>query len=495
MTQFATDFFRSPSTLEFFSRVHEHAATLLMVTFIGLLAGYLISGLDDFFVDAVAWLKMIRPNRLSKRDMDQMNDRAEKMLAVIVPAWDEGSIIERMIVGNLGRIEYSSYHFFIGCYPNDSETVTAVKKLESCYPRVHCIINFQDGPTSKGQILNWVVDSILDWERCNLIQFDGFLMHDSEDLIHPKSLKLVNWHLERNDFIQIPVFSLQRSHLALVAGVYIDEFSESHTKDMLVRSFLGGPIPSAGVGTCMSRSFVMNQKLKNGGYLFNSQCLTEDYELGVVAGLAGIQQDFVASTYRNGDSGNWELIATREFFPKSFRRSIRQKTRWTLGIALQSWRSIGWPDRLVNRYFLMRDRKGLVTNPLMILGYIWIFAAAVGTWAGAISLDLLSEPRMQFFVGVAGFFAVNRVLQRMICVSRVYGFGAAFVVPIRLPLGNVINGLAVINAVYKDTMARITRRNLDWVKTTHELPEDFGQPASTPMKAGTLPMAADGGTR
>jgi adsorption protein B len=474
MTQFATDFYRSSSTLEFFAAVHEHATSLLALSFVGLLAGYVISGLDDLFIDMVAWIKRIRPKRLSSRDLNDMDKRPQKMLAIIIPAWDEGEIISRMILGNLARIDYQQVHFFVGCYPNDLETVDEVRKLEIRYPKVHAVVNFMDGPSSKGQILNWVIDSVLDWERHHHVQFDAFLMHDSEDLIHPRALKLINSHLDTADFVQIPVFSLERSPWSLVAGVYVDEFAESHTKDMLVRNFLGGPIPSAGVGTCMSRAFVLAQKLRNGGHLFNSQCLTEDYELGVVAGLSGVRQAFVAALYNDPKEGHQELIATREYFPKSFRRSVRQKTRWTLGIALQSWRSIGWSGGLVQRYFLMRDRKGLVTNPLMLLGYIWLILFLSAGHISDFSSVSLDSPGVGIFAGVAGFFALNRVAQRMICVSRVYGPASVIVVPLRLPIGNVINAFAVINAVFKDSVSRITKRKLAWAKTSHELPANFG---------------------
>jgi len=89
-----------------------------------------------------------------------------------------------------------------------------------------------------------LIEKIFEYERMRRVKFDAFLMHDAEDVIHPLSLKLANHLLDRFDFIQIPVFSLHCSFRQLVAGTYIDEFAEAHTKELLVRAKLGAAVPS-----------------------------------------------------------------------------------------------------------------------------------------------------------------------------------------------------------------------------------------------------------
>jgi hypothetical protein len=116
-----------------------------------------------------------------------------------------------------------------------------------------------------------------------------------------------------------------------------------------------------------------------------------------------------------------------------------------------------------------------LTNPAMVAGYLWgiIFVLALMTSAISPS-DVIVSERLQV-VGLVTFaFAGNRLCQRIICVSRVYGWRTALMVPLRLPIGNIINAMAVINAVYKDTLSLITRRSVGWSKTQHELPADFG---------------------
>lgn len=471
---------------------NDIAGHILVYGIIGLFAVYVITGLDDLFIDLVAWFNRIKPRFLSPSDIRSLAESPQKNIAIIVPAWDEGCIIKRMLLGNRARIEYDNYHFFVGYYPNDPETCDAVSELEITDPRIHAVENFKNGPTCKGQILNWMIDWILDWEARNGTRFDAFLMQDSEDLIHAKSLQLVNHELENADFVQIPVFSLPLKMREMVAGVYVDEFAESHTKDVLVRDWFGGGVPSAGVGTAMSRAFVLSRVAENDGQLFRDGCLTEDYELGIVSAINGAKQVFASRWYMDDKSGQCEFIATREFFPKAFRRSVRQKTRWTMGIALQCWRSVGWKGSAIQRYFLYRDRRGLITNPAMVFGYLWavlILAMAYHPdWD--VSVYLKSETMSRVGL-VTGFFAVNRLFQRMICTTRVYGWKTALMAPVRLPIGNLINGLAVIQALYKDLKSRITNTSVSWSKTQHELPDDFGGVTmTTPGQTVPVPMTA-----
>jgi adsorption protein B len=70
------------------------------------------------------------------------------------------------------------------------------------------------------------------------------------------ALFLMNDRLSTHHYVQIPVFSLPLKWSHLVAGTYIDEFAEAHTKDVLVRARLGAPLPSAGVGTALRKDLV-----------------------------------------------------------------------------------------------------------------------------------------------------------------------------------------------------------------------------------------------
>ena len=52
------------------------------------------------------------------------------------------------------------------------------------------------------------------------------------------------------------------------------------------------------------------------------------------------------------------LIATRAHFPDTLAAAVRQKTRWTHGLALQGWDRLGWQGNAIQRWMTFRDRRG-----------------------------------------------------------------------------------------------------------------------------------------
>jgi len=431
---------------------------------------YIFFGVDDLFVDLVAWIKRLRPQRLYLDDLGRLERGQQRRLAILVPAWREGEIIGRMLKGNLDSVRYDNYHFFVGAYPNDAETIAAVLQVAKQNSRVHLVVNSQPGPTSKGQMLNEVVTYLREYEQRAQVSFAGVVLHDSEDIIHPRSLSLISSLVDKFDFIQLPVFSFPVPAWRLVAGTYVDEFAEGHTKDLLVRESVGAALPSAGVGTFLSMAF-LDRLGRNGLPVFNPTSLTEDYELGLKAHRLGFRGTF-ACHYSERD-GEKDFIATREYFPRTLASSVRQKGRWTAGIALQGTYRIGWFGSLANRYFLYRDRKGLFCHGFNCLTYLYSVSLAPLVWLGWIKIPELALPLGFTTLG----FMILRYAQRVRAVYRVYGSLQLIRIFLRVPVANIINALAIFRGVYIVAMAAREHRAVRWSKTEHELPELFGGPA------------------
>ena len=428
---------------------------------------------DDLYIDLVAFIKNLKPHYLSEHMLENMNSLPQKKIAIMIANWHEDEILERMISGNTDRIEYTNYTFYLGVYPNDLPTLNIAKKIEALFPNVQVVINKVDGPTSKGQMLNQIVHAIRVQELKQSQAYDIFMLHDSEDLIHPLSLKLINYHMEDKDFLQIPVFSLPTSSLDFTRCTYIDEFTESHTKDMLVRSYLEGAVPSAGVGTAMSRLFVAEMLLLQYGELMKEDTLTEDYHLGIMAHRLGYKSAFLCFYRLLGKTKDY--IATREFFPSSVRTSIRQKTRWTLGISLQGYKNLKWGKSFYENYFLWRDRRGLVNAPLLILSYTLFISLAIshlvtGEWPTYITESAVLQ--MLFLVNFSAL--MFKLLQRFRLVGNLNGFHITPTIPARWLLANYINCMAAIQALHSYRKFQKSGERPKWVKTTHELPSDFG---------------------
>lgn len=140
----------------------------------------LVSAADDLAIMAV-WL--LRRPRVKPPPPDQ----PERPIAIFVPCWQEAPVIARMLEHNFSAIRYRNYHWFVGAYPNDSDTQRAVESVIAKHPNVHLALCPHDGPTSKADCLNWVFQCMLLFEQQSGAHFEVILQHDAEDLVHPQS--------------------------------------------------------------------------------------------------------------------------------------------------------------------------------------------------------------------------------------------------------------------------------------------------------------------
>ena len=167
------------------------------------------------------------------------------------------------------------------------------------------------------------------------------------------------------------------------------------------------------------------------------------------------------------------MVATREFFPRTARSAIRQRSRWILGIGLQCWERNGWRGRLPERYWFWRDRKGLLGNPLSLLSNL-VFLYGALTWVGALCAGApwgLGRFMLHPWLLLATL-AIQMVQStvRMTCSARLYGPRFALAAPLRAVYGNWINTAATWKAVRSYARARMRHEPLVWVKTEHAYP-------------------------
>lgn len=408
--------------------------------------GFLVSGLDDVFVDLYYYIRkwyrrFFVEHKYPKLTEDDLRRAPEKRIAVMIPAWDESAVIARMLSHTLRWVDYQNYEVFVGTYPNDEATMLAVASVQETDPRVHRIVCPHDGPTNKADCMNWVFEGIRLHEKQAGVHYDIFLIQDSEDIVHPLALKAMNYLIPRFDMVQLPVVPLEMPLKSLTAGTYLDEFAEFHTKDLLVRERLARMIPSAGVGTGFSRSAIDDLAANTRNQLFNIETLTEDYDFGFrlyELGKRSILLQFAIERAQVVQVGVFrkreelrrvkEVIATREFFPARFRDAVRQKSRWIFGIVFQGWRQIGWVGNAAMRYMIWRDRKALFSNFINIVGYLLLvfYLATMGwlwlTTGATRSLlpELVSWPSWLWTVIVIDtVLMVHRIGQRAFAVLRV----------------------------------------------------------------------------
>jgi len=441
----------------------DHAVVRLLAP---LAAALLASALDDLAVDAAwcaAWLhRKLRPRAsLFPPGPLQLDSAPRLRIAIVVPLWQEHEVIGRMLEHNAASIRYPGYHIFCGAYPNDARTQAAVRSAAEKLPRIHLVLCPHDGPTSKADCLNWIFQHIgLYEERCQT-RFDVIVMHDAEDIIHPDELRWINYYAARYDFIQTPVLPLAAPLRNFTHGLYCDEFAEYHTRDMPVRALLGGFVPGAGVGTGFRRAALERLAHAAANHIFDPEALTEDYENGLRMFRLGCAQAFVPLV-RSGPRR--DFCATREFFPQTWSAALRQRTRWVTGIALQGWQRHGWGRSPGEAYWLWRDRKGLIANPLSAAAnLIFFYGAATRIWTRATPLALA-------LTKLTLAAAALRAAVRLAASARIYGPRFAALAPLRAVYGNLLNTTAVLWAAARFARARARGLPLQWLKTDHAFP-------------------------
>ncbi|MGZ9143474.1 MAG: glycosyl transferase family protein, partial [Candidatus Binatia bacterium] len=468
-----------------------------------------ISSVDDIFVDLYYWcLKLFGRQGAKDRALAQAISEArnlpERPFAIMVPAWHEHDVIYSMLSTNSRLVTYKNYHFFVGVYRNDQATIAEVQRAQAENRNIHVVVVPRDGPTSKADCLNEILAAIRGYEIEQGAQFAGVAMHDAEDFIHPHELDVFNSLIgTRFDFVQLPVFSFNQALGDLVGGIYMDEFAEVHTKDLIVRRHLSGLIPCAGVSACFSRDAIVRLAEKSKGEVFQISSFTEDYDIAFRLRALGLRTTFVScpvnytiDIHRDTVTPMYVRrrlpIATREFFPSSMRAAYRQRARWLIGIVFQGTSSHGWAGNWGTRYFLMRDRKGIITGPTVILGYFvmanfiliewYMLSHAVGA---QFSYTLLTRETIinLFFINL--IFLVWRVLHRMYFTTRIYNWQQGLMSVPRLIIANFVNFFASVRATHVYVSHRVTKKPLVWEKTAHSYPITFRRDRALTLENAT----------
>ena len=456
--------------------------------------GILVSGLDDLFIDVCYHVSQLyrRARRARYPAVTEAELRAlpEQAVAIMIPAWHEDAVIASMLRNTLRTVDYANFEIFVGTYPNDEATMHAVAGVAETDPRVHRIVCPHDGPTNKADCMNWIIEGIRHYDKASGKRIDIFVLHDSEDMVHPLSLKLMNRFLPGVSMVQLPVIPFESKAGEMTAGTYLDEFAESHVKDMVVRERLSGMVPSAGVGTGFAREAIERLARKHDNQIFNVATFTEDYDLAFRMNAIGersiLVQFFVERTKlvpvgvfkkRERLKVVRELVGTRGYFPSAFRDAVRQKARWTLGIVFHGWQQRGWEGGLALRYMIWRDRKALVTNAVNMLGYLLLLGAALNAhWERAgrptAFTPLPSGSWLWKVILVDGTLLLNRCVQRMACLERISNWKQAALCVPRIIWGNVINFCAVAKATQIFVVTSLTGKKPVWAKTAHAFPTE-----------------------
>ena len=185
---------------------------------------FILGAADDIGVDLCwLWLRL----RGQGRDDHISREGAVAPLggpaAVLIAAWDEASVIGHTIGHALAAWRQDDFILYLGCYCNDPGTIAAAAEAAGSDPRVRIVISQTPGPTTKADCLNQVYAALCADERRLGRRFRSVVLHDSEDMVHPAELAVIDRALSTADFVQLPVRPELMPESPWVAGHYADE--------------------------------------------------------------------------------------------------------------------------------------------------------------------------------------------------------------------------------------------------------------------------------
>jgi adsorption protein B len=270
--------------------------------------------------------------------------------------------------------------------------------------------------------------------------------------------------------VQLPVYPLLTPHNRVVHWTYADEFAENHSKDLVARQLFSGFTPSAGVGTAYNRWLIEFAGTSFARNMFRRQSLTEDYDIALRLALAEANLLYL---YRPFETN----IATWAYFPQTFSTAVRQRTRWLIGICIQSWQNYGWVGSARFRLTLYRDRKALLSNIINALAYVmltYVLLYELANWGlshyGALRPIVGRGTLLWYLVLIDTSLMFWRFVHRYLAVSRIYGRLAGLLSIARLPVGNIINFAATVRAFRQFVSSLRSKKPIAWEKTTHQFP-------------------------
>jgi bacteriophage N4 adsorption protein B len=140
----------------------------------------------------------------------------------------------------------------------------------------------------------------------------------------------------------------------------------------------------------------------------------------------------------------------------------------------------------------LRDRKGILTGPTVILGYFVLLNFVLiefymGTYASGVQIDLVLLSRGLivdlFFMNL--IFLIWRISHRIYFTARIYDWRHGLVAAPRLIVANFVNFFAAIRATHIYFSHVMTGKPLVWDKTAHSYPIKFQHQSDDLVKASS----------
>jgi bacteriophage N4 adsorption protein B len=415
--------------------------------------GIFVLGAEDLLFDLL-WL-----GRSRRAPQSADGPPLAGTVAVFVPAWRESAVLPTTLDAMLVAWAGEDVRIFVGCYPNDAETIFAISRRVAANAKLRLVIGNAAGPSSKADNLNSIWHAMGADERAERRRFAAIVLHDAEDRVHSGEIALFRRTLPGAAMVQIPVEPMLVAGQGAIAAHYADEFAEAHGKELPLRAAFAAGLPAAGVGCAFARQSLVLLAMERGEGPFHADSLTEDYELGLVLGSRGGTCRFVDTV--DADGARIAVIA---------------------GIALAGWDRLDWlggigarkgarnrsAPRGMTRWMLWRDRRAPIAAIIILAAYLGLILAGIdqlGAIAGWWDVARISGALTVLLVINATLLAW-RMTMRCAFTASIYGWRQGLLAIPRAFLANVIHILAARRALIL-YLRQLRTQELVWDKTDH----------------------------
>jgi adsorption protein B len=231
---------------------------------------------------------------------------------------------------------------------------------------------------------------------------------------------------------------------------------------------LGAGLPAAGVSCGFARDIIETigeiRVLEGVEGPFAADCLTEDYELGMLIPQLGGRSCFCDAGCR------WQPYRHAVLFPKH-RADLGPSKDALDGISLQGWDRLGWNGRFVDIWMSIRDRRGPLIALVLFVAYLLVVLegtlAILRLWYGREMPQLPpASDAMRYCMQICALGLFWRSIMRAVFTGREYGWKQGLLAPLRLPVANIVMILAARRAVLACCRS-LAGAKVVWDKTEH----------------------------
>ena len=418
-----------------------------------------VLGLESLAVKILADIHIWRSRR-SDPTPEMLRRKPEDCAAILVTITDPAPLAGAMLARLKRSVEYENYMVFVAVRTRGAQTLAAVRREARGDSKVQVCPLESDDCTSDARALNTLLAAVRLFEREHDVDFQTYLFQGAETVLHPLSLKLVNWHCEFASIVQLPVLTGPRGTWPVNGGAGLDDLGEYHARETRLRADTVHSVPVRETAVALRRDALWALRLH--GEVFDEAAEAPVFEAARRLGERGYLARFVWQC-----DANRKVIAAAELAPRTYGAAVRGKATRLRLIAFSGWRPLGSAQGSAwTHFFNYRDRRAVVVAATGGCALLTALAAAALLGAGAIVPGFESMPRLIEAQWVLALLTIDAALlaaalvRRIVLTAKVRGLPPILMLPIDLASSALIGAHAALLASRRpgDRQARDTAR-------------------------------------